>query len=428
MRRTIPFAVGALVFGLLAGPARAAGAREAVEGPVPAPVMVAQAPPADPAPASPAGPATPAAPPEGTTAPDEGPEEREVTRVPLVGVERGGVLLGGGQIIIDSSVQYQYTSSSRIILTGFSVIPLIVLGTLESENLRSDTLTGNLSLGYGIRSDLQVGLQLPYTYIATTTNRISSDTVSLTEHSSSSWGVGDLGLSASYQFLYERNWWPDLTLGLAFRFPTGRSQFDIYEDVAKKGSAGVLSIEQFVRAIEDEGAPIGSGFYSITPSLSFVRSLDPAVLYGTFSYSHSFEDNKTLISITGQEVEGGVVLRPTVQKADIQPGDTYSLSIGMALSLSREMSFNFSFSDAITFPTSRDGKKIGDTRINVAQFNAGFALALSKKVTIEFTGTAGLTSDAPEFGLRFGMPLRFESIEDLYSSIRTVLPFLPPTK
>lgn len=384
-----------------------AGAGLAAEPPRPSSLAQAPPPAAEPAPPVP----EPASPPAPEPAPEPEPEEREVTRVPLVSVERGGLLLGSGRLTIEPSITYAHETSTRLILTGFSVIPLIILGTLESERVDQDSLTAALNLRYGLLKDTQVSLNVPYSYQTQTRLRLSNERVSLVEEDTSQFGFGDVTFGISYQAVYERRWWPDVNLGLSVRAPTGRSQFDIFEDIVKRGEFS--GVEDFVRRLNGEGLPTGSGFWGVTGSVSVVKALDPAVLFATLSYTYNFEETVTLIELIGLPSQGGVILNPRPVRVDLQPGPTVALSVGIALALSREVSFSLAFADAVTLPSKRDGQRISDSRLNVGSLTAGFTLALTRRISLDFSGTAGLTADAPDFGLRVGVPVLFDSIKDL---------------
>jgi hypothetical protein len=360
--------------------------------------------------AAPAGPAAPPATAEAATQKEEE-EEREVTRVPLAAVERGGTLLRPGNFQIEPSFSYSHNRTSRLILTGFSVIPLIILGTLESEKLTHDSFTTNLGLRYGLIKDVQLGFRLPFSYLNQSRVRLSSERVSLVSEEASEFGLGDIEMSATYQPIYERGWLPDVTTSLSLRAPTGRSQFDIFKDISRGGP--FANVEDFVSRLNNEGLATGSGFWALSGSVSMVKALDPAVLFGTIGYSHSFGRRVTLVEINQTEVPEGLVLDPRTVKADLQPGDTISFGLGVALALNSQFSINFSFSDSITFKSQRSGRKIDDSQQNVAQFTTGFTLALRRGLAVDFRGGIGLTPDAPDFVFTLALPMTFNSVWDL---------------
>ncbi len=377
-------------------------------------VAQAQAPP--PAPETPAPePTTPApaapTPPTPSTA-GEGEEEREVTRVPLATIEKGGVLLRPGHIQFELGFGYTHSRSTRLILTGFSVLPLIILGTLESEKVTTDSFSPTFSVRYGIIKDLQFDFTIPAAYQIQRIVRLSNEVVALTEDTATELGLGDITAGLSYQLFYEHGLLPDLSVSLRARFPTGRSQFDIFETIAKQGA--FLSVEDFVRRLNAEGLPLGSGFWALSGSISAVKAFDPIVLFGTIGYTYSFPRDVTLISITGTPSEGGVLLHPQPVTTHISPGGTLSLSVGFAISLTREVSVSFGFSDGVTFSTKQAGRKIADSYLNVGQFNVGVNLALSRRVSVSANGAIGVTPDAPNLGFTLSVPVAFESVTELW--------------
>ncbi len=393
---------------IIAAAAQPSGARMA-QTQAPSPTPTPQPPPAS-APAPP--PTPPSSAQAGTAEPEE---EREVTRVPLASIERGGVLLRPGRLQLEASFGYTHNRSSRLILTGFSVIPLIILGTLESEKITQDSFSPSLSIRYGLFKDLQLDVQIPVSYQIQTVVRLANDRVALTEDRATQFGLGDISAGLSYQLLYEHGWLPDLSLGLRARFPTGRSQFDIFETIAKQGA--FRDVEEFVQRLNSEGLAIGSGFWSLSGSLSVVKAFDPVILFGSLGYSHSFPRDVTLIAIIGTPAEGGIILHPQAVEARAEPGGSVNFNLGFAISLTNQVSVNFGFSESFTFSTKQNGTKIPDTYLNVGQFTMGFSIALTPRVSVSFSGAIGVTPDAPSISLGISVPVAFESIRDL-------LPFL----
>ena len=339
-------------------------------------------------------------------------EERDVTRVPVAAVERGGSLLKAGSFQIDTSLGYSYSESTRLILTGFSVLPLIVLGTLESERVKNTALSPSLTLRYGFMKDFQAQISIPLTYQTQSRIRLSNDVAALVSEEASQIGIGDVELGLTYQPLYEKGWIPDLTVGLRARLPTGRSQFDIFEDIISQGP--ITRIEEFVSRLNSQGLPLGSGFYGATVSLGASKAFDPIVLFGSLGYSYYLERRVTLIQIAGEPEEGGIVLHPVTAEADIKPGDSVFFSAGAAVALTGQVSLSFSFSDRITFKSKQNGQKIGSSTSNVGQFSAGFTLGLARGFVVEFGGSIGITPDAPSFGLSLGLVKSFTSIQELW--------------
>ena len=334
---------------------------------------------------------------------EEDTEEREVTRVPLVGVSQGGVLLQRDQLVLEPAVAYSFSSNTRLIVSGFSVLPLIVLGDLESEKVKTNTFTPSLGFRYGLYRGLQLDFRVPFLLQTVTRLRVSTETAGQVEEGSEEFGIGDVGFGLTYQFLYEDDWYPDMTLRIGATAPTGKSQFDIFEDIAAGGP--IANVEEFLTRLSDQGSALGTGRWFIDTSISGVKALDPAILFGTLGYSYSPPVSETLIQISANAVTGGVTLIPEPVQSNLGPVNQISQSLGMAISLNNRISMNFSFSNLYRFSTKVDGQKIPDSNINVANLNLGFNLAFTRHVSTNVTGSVGLTSDAPDFAFTLTTPV-----------------------
>jgi len=338
-------------------------------------------------------------------------EERNVLRVPLASVARGGNLLRPGQFQLEPGLTYSYAENTRLIMTGFSIVPLVILGTLNSEKVKSNVVASSLSFRYGLVRDLQLDVSLPFIWTDRSQTGLSNDEVKLSRQSESDFGVGDLAFGLTYQPIYESGWVPDVTLSARVRAPTGRSQFDIFEDISRSGRFG--SVDEFVKGLDDQGIATGFGFWGLTLGTSFVKSADPAVLFGSIGYSFNFAKDVTTVGIAQDPRGDAVAIVPTSVTSQFDPGDSIQFSLGFALALNSQMSVNFGFSDRIVLASSQNGVKITDSDLNVAQFSTGFTLALRPRLTLDVTGSFGLTPDAPDFTLGMSLPMSFNSYQDL---------------
>ena len=341
---------------------------------------------------------------------DEG--ERETTRVPLAAVERGGNLLPPGKLQLETALSYAYNRTTRLIFTGFSVIPIVILGTLESEKVTQNTWGSTFSMRYGVMKDLMTSFSLPISWQLQNRVRVSNDSVSLVSDDTNQFGIGDMQFAITYQPIYESGWLPDTNLSLQLRAPTGRSQFDLAKDLAKKGPT--FTIDDFIAQLNKQGLPTGSGFWGLTPSVSIVKGFDPGVLFASLGYTFNFSRDATLVQIGQNPVGGGAVqFVPEAFKANVGPGDSINVSLGMALSLNNQLSFNFGFLNSYTFLSKQNGIKVTDSNVNVSQFRAGFTVAVTRRLTVDVAGLIGLTPDAPNFALSVSLPLTFDSPKDL---------------
>jgi hypothetical protein len=87
-----------------------------------------------------------------------------------------------------------------------------------------------------------------------------------------------------------------------------------------------------------ESLPTGNGVWSITPGISLVKTFDPAVLFGTLSYTHNLEESFDDISST---------VNQSRLQASVKLGDSYQIGAGIAFALNEKMSMSFSVSDLV---------------------------------------------------------------------------------
>src|SRR5690606_35488977 len=79
-------------------------------------------------------------------------------------LEQPGVMTKPGTTIFEPSLQYQYSSSDKIALAGYSVIPAILIGLIDVRNVKSNSFTGTLSFRRGITNRFELEARLPYVY------------------------------------------------------------------------------------------------------------------------------------------------------------------------------------------------------------------------------------------------------------------------
>jgi hypothetical protein len=151
-----------------------------------------------------------------------------------------------------------------------------------------------------------------------------------------------------------------------------------------------------------ESLPTGNGVWSITPGISLVKTFDPAVLFGSLSYTHNFEDSFSDISSqVGQKTPGKVQL-----------GDSFQIGAGVAFALNEKMSMSFSVSDLVQRksklkPDGGDWQSVVSSDANAGYFNVGMTIAASDNLTIVPNLAIGITPDAPSFSFSLKFPYYF---------------------
>src|SRR5690606_30823336 len=130
-------------------------------------VAVVPAPAHDAAPQAPAGHDAPGAaaqvqvgqPPESDDRPPE------VARI----FDQPGVLTPAGQLVLEPSMQFGYSSNDRVALVGYTVIPAILIGLIDVRQVKTTRLTAALAARYGLGGRFELEAKVPVACISSTT-------------------------------------------------------------------------------------------------------------------------------------------------------------------------------------------------------------------------------------------------------------------
>jgi hypothetical protein len=345
----------------------------------PPPPPVAPPKPAEPPPAVVQVPAAPAAEPAKPAAaepakPEEPTVEEGIPSIELALIELGGLLLRPGQLEITPAVEYFFFDTRRINVSGFSILPTLIIGVLETEKVQRNIVTPSLTGRLGVFKDFQAEVRIPFTYIDQTT---STETL---ETSNSNFGLGDIEGALYYQPIRERGWVPDVITSVRGKFITGEDPFG--------GSPNDL--------------PTGTGFYSVSGTITAVKSADPAVLFASFIYTYNFDRTTKLLATDTFE-------------STIQPGDSIGYNLGVALALSFDVSLTFRFEQRFISSTSISSMQPGvingtvpGSNLNVATLYGGLTWAIARNVSMDLSVGAGLTEDSPDVSVYLAFPIRFD--------------------
>lgn len=266
----------------------------------------------------------------------------------------GGVLLPRGQFEIEPSIQYDFNRRS-----GLGLVP----AGIASRDVRRENYAASLSFRAGLPWNSQLELVVPYGYqkIESVTGGVSA--------SADEWGLGDIQIGLSKQFLNEQPGRPGLLGSLTYQRSTGRSTLGLITDPTIPAPS------------------LGSGYDSWTAGLTAVKRMDPLVFVG--SLSHSF--NRT-VDIQGQNID---------------TADTNSASFRAILAASPAVSLRGGFSLARTGETKVNGVRIPSSRQTTAFLDVGGSVVLTRRVLLDVSLGAGLTEDSPDFVFGISLPIRF---------------------
>ena len=272
---------------------------------------------------------------------------------------------------------------------------MLLIGQFEISESRQDVLTATAGLRYGVSDRFEVGVRVPYVYRSDSTIltgvRGSGSEGVRAETSPKGGGIGDIEVSTRYQLASARRGLPFIIANLGAVLPTGKSAFELPRtDV---GAATDIAT--------------GSGFFSVSPSLTAILPTDPAVLFGTLGYTYSFAENvDTRIGDTA------------IDRVD--PGQSLSASLGIGVSLNQRTSFNLGYAHSWVFgtetrarvfnaQTNEFGDPITSTSrdLQLGRLLLGVTYRLNNRANLNWSVEVGATEDANDVRTVLRIPFVF---------------------
>ena len=93
------------------------------------------------------------------------PAEPEVPAVNMVQLfDQPGVLTPRGKFVFEPSFQYGYSSSNRVALVGYTVIPALLIGLVDVREVKRTAFTAAVTGRWGLTNRLEAELKLPYVH------------------------------------------------------------------------------------------------------------------------------------------------------------------------------------------------------------------------------------------------------------------------
>lgn len=302
---------------------------------------------------------------------------------------------GNGKFSVETGITYARYDARQLTLNGFLALDSIFLGNINLDRIKSDSWTLDLTGRYNVDNRWQFDLNVPVVYRDSTYQSAGAgnDATATSEGSvTRDPTIGDVNFGVAYKFLDETPTLPDAVVSVRVKAPTGKEPFGI--KLVKQPNNDNLYLP--------ESLPTGNGVWSVTPGISLVKTFDPAVLFGSLSYTHNFEDSfDDISSDINQKVAGKVRL-----------GDSFQFGVGVAFALNEKMSMSFSVSDLVQRksklkPDGGDWQSVVSSDANAGYFNVGMTIAASDNLTIVPNLAIGMTDDAPDFTFSLKFPYYF---------------------
>ena len=324
----------------------------------------------------------------------QAPERPKESKPPQVApiFDQPGVLTAKGKFVFEPSLQYSYSSSNRVALVGFTILPAITIGLIDIRSVSSSTWIGALTARYGLTNRLEVEAKLPYAHRSDSTlgrvinNPATADSV----FDSSGSGIGDVELAARYQFNDGGENTPYYVGTLRVKTRTGKDPFEVNIDPDTSFPTSL---------------PTGSGFYGIEPGITVIYPSDPAVFFGSVSYLWNIKRdiNRDLGLIT--DADG---INITNHFGTVDPGDAFNFNFGMGFALNEKASFSLGYAHSVVDKDKVDGTVVPQAQTRqLGSLLLGFAYRLSDKTSVNLSLGAGLTRESPDVQLTLRVPMTF---------------------
>ena len=337
----------------------------------------------------------------GHAAPIQGPSQEAVQRsknqltlqtAPSL-ANTGGVLTPRGTLVVQPTFQYDYYAQNQAVVNGFTIVPGITFGNVNINRLTQDVYTMGLRVRLGITSRLEVNAYIPYvvTNSSITTSPQTTGAVPLNVNATGR-DIGDIQLGASYQINSGANGWPVFVANLQFKTITGVSPFDvpIYTTQDPNGS--------FLQGIQKR-LPTGTGFYTLTPSVTVLYPTDPGVLFLNVKGIYNIPR-----TVNVQNPSGGA---PTPIR--LAPGNGFGVAFGIGFSLNDRAALSLGYEQDFYLASTQNGQAVGGSSYRQGSFNFGLGYQLDATQGINLGTSIGIGPNSPaaeivlQYSKRFGI-------------------------
>lgn len=304
--------------------------------------------------------------------------------------EQPGVLTPKGKGVLEPSLQYSYSSTNRIALVGYTVIPAILIGVVDVREVKRNTINATLTGRYGLTNRFEIEARLPYVYRSDTSigREILQGTATNNAFNAHGSGIGDAEVTGRYQLNDGGADKPYFVASLRLKSRTGKDPFEV------ETSKSIVGLRDGVQTT----LPTGSGFYGLQPAITALFPSDPVVFFGTVSYLHSIKrSNVVRRTDLGPEELGS-----------IQPGGVLGFNFGMGLGLNEKTSFSIGYDHASVERTKQNGVASPESvRVQLGTLLLGYSYRLNNQRSLSVSLGAGITRDTPDVSLTVRLPTSF---------------------
>jgi len=327
------------------------------------------------------------------------PEEEEERPYLAVFSDIGGILTPKGTMFVEPAIDFTTSSDNRFFFQGIEIVDAVLIGAIEATDADRRALTESFGFRYGLTNRLEIDGRISHVQRDDRIAGVAIDETAATlTRDLSGNGIGDAEFGLHYQ-LNDGIKLPYAIANVRVKAPTGESPFEVARDP--------------VTFLETELAT-GSGFWTVEPSMTFIVSSDPAVIFANFGYQAN------LSTSPDARVSSGSTL------LELDPGDAIRTSAGVGISLNERLSVNFAYDQSYFLKTESliqsidpastlpildmSGEpiitRLRQPSVTVGSFLFGASYSLTDRLRLNFSSAIGATDEAPDARVNLRMQYR----------------------
>lgn len=332
----------------------------------------------------------------------QAPEEATRPQVAQI-FQQPGVLTPQGRFVLEPSVQLGYSSTERVALVGYTVIPAILIGLIDVRQVKTTTTTAILAARYGLTNRLELEARVPYVHINsdTVSREIFTGSAQDKVFNASGKGLGDVEVTARYQINQGGIDKPFYVGWLRYKSRTGKDPFEVVTDCVTRCVANATGTGLPLEL------PTGSGFEALQAGVTWLFASDPVVFFGSLSYLHNFErSNVSRTVLTGAPEPNPQTTTEPI--GNLKAGDIVGFNLGMGLALNEKASISIGYDHSLIGKTEQNGEDLpGAVRVQLGTLLLGGSYRFNPRVSLNVSLGVGVTRDTPDTTVMVRVPIAF---------------------
>jgi hypothetical protein len=291
-----------------------------------------------------------------------------------------------GKWVLEPSLEFATASNDRVALVGFTFPPALTIGLIDVRRVNREFFLAALSARYGLTPRMEVEFKVPYVYRSesTTARPLATPSTADSVFDNDGSGLGDVELGLRYQLNVGSATRPFYVASLRLKTTTGKGPFEVDTYNPLPGATLLREL------------PTGTGFYALQPAITALLPSDPAVFFGTLSYTWNIKDDVDERDASGNRI------------GEYDPGDAFNFNFGIGLALNERSSFSVGYEHNVVFEDKVNGQDVPlSQRFHIGRILFGYSYQLSRRANFNLTLGAGITDDAPDVTITARLPILF---------------------